>query len=248
MGTAGRACAIIGGLIVEPTIPEALLARRRKIEVLKGNLPRHAAFYIGVVVGAVTCIAFLFLAPPYAIAVGANMMFACYLVLAALELPVLTADYLMRRPDDADSPVVAIFGVTGIVVVVAVGSLFLTLNDGGHADGLQITLSVVSLLLGWFTVHTMAGLHYAHEYYVDDEPGSGRAVVGGLDFPGGKGPDGFDFLYFSYVIGMTAQVADVAITSRAMRRRVTLHGVFSFLFNTVIVAATVNVIVAVTGG
>jgi uncharacterized membrane protein len=246
-GTARRGCAIIGGLIVEATIAEVRLGRR-KIEGLKGKLPRHAAFYIALAVGGAVCVGFLFVAPAYAIAVGANVMFACYLAFAFLELPVLTADYLMQRPDDADSPVVAIFGVTGIVVVVAVGSLFLTLNDGGHADGLQIALSVVSLLLGWFTVHTMAGLHYAHEYYVDDQPGSSRAVVGGLDFPGGKDPDGFDFLYFAYVIGMTAQVADVAITSAPMRRRVTLHGVFSFLFNTVIVAATVNVIVTVTGG
>ena len=224
------------------------MARRLKFEVLKGKLPRHAAFYIAVGVGAAACLVCLFLAPAYAVPVGANVMFACYLGLNFLELPVLSAEFLMQRPDDADSPVAAIFGVTLIVVLVAVGSLFLTLDDGGHSDALQIALSVVSLLLGWFTVHTMAGLHYAHEYYVDDQPGSSRAVVGGLDFPGGKDPDGFDFLYFAYVIGMTAQVADVAITSAAMRRRVTLHGVFSFLFNTVIVAATVNVIVTVTGG
>ena len=224
------------------------MARRRKIEVLKGKLPRHAAFYIAVAVGALACLVCLFLAPAYAVPVGANVMFACYLGLAFLELPALTAEFLMQRPDDADSPVAAIFGVTLMVVFVAVGSLFLTLNDGNRSDALQIALSVVSLLLGWFTVHTMAGLHYAHEYYVDDDQGGGRSVVGGLDFPGGKDPDGFDFLYFSYVIGMTAQVADVAITSGPMRRRVTLHGVFSFLFNTVIVAATVNVVVTVTGG
>lgn len=224
------------------------MAKRQRIEALKGKLPRHGAFYIAVGVGAIACAICLFLAPTYAVAVGANLMFACYLGLAALELPVLTAEYLMERPDDADSPVAAIFGVTVIVVAVAVGSLFLTLNDGVQSDGLQIALSVVSLLLGWFTVHTMAALHYAHEFYVDDQPGSSRSVVGGLDFPGGREPDGFDFLYFSYVIGMTAQVADVAITSGAMRRRATLHGVFSFLFNTVIVAATVNVIVTVTGG
>jgi uncharacterized membrane protein len=224
------------------------LTRRRRIEAIKGALPRHAAFFSGLAAGAVVALISLFLFPAYAVAVGANVMFACYLGLAAIELPNLSAEFLMQRPDDADSPVLAIFAVTGMVVVVAIGSLFLTLNDGERADALQVAVSVVSLLLGWFTVHTMAGLHYAHEYYVDAEAGSSRAVVGGLDFPGGEEPDGFDFVYFSYVIGMTAQVADVAITSKAMRRRVTLHGVFSFLFNTVIVAATVNVIVAVTGG
>lgn len=224
------------------------MARREKIKAISARLPRHAAAYVAAAAGAVVAVVCLFLVPAYAVGVGANVMFAVYLVLAFIELPVLTPDYLMQRPDDADSPVAAIFGVTVTVVVVAVGSLFLTLNDGGSADWLQIWVSVVSVLLGWFTVHTMAGLHYAHEYYVDADPGRSVSVRGGLDFPGGAKPDGFDFLYFSYVIGMTAQVADVAITSGAMRRRVTLHGVFSFLFNTVIVAATVNVIVAVTGG
>ena len=224
------------------------MARREKIKAISARLPRHAAFFIALAAGVLAGLIVLLLVPTYAIGVGANVMFAVYLALAFIELPVLSADFLMQRPDDADSPVAAIFGVTVIVAVVAIGSLFLTLNDGGRSDALEIAVSVVSVLLGWFTVHTMAGLHYAHEYYVDADPGRNTSVVGGLDFPGGERPDGFDFLYFAYVIGMTAQVADVAITSRAMRRRVTLHGVFSFLFNTVIVAATVNVIVAVTGG
>ena len=224
------------------------MARREKIKAIAARLPRHGAFYVALVAGVLVGATWFLMAPAYAVGVGANVMFAVYLVLAFLELPALTADYLMQRPDDADAPVGVIFGVTVLVTVVAIGSLFLTLNDGGHSDGLRITVSVVSVLLGWFTVHTMAGLHYAHEYYVDADPGEKTKVVGGLDFPGGERPGGFDFLYFSFVIGMTAQVADVAITSRAMRRRVTLHGVFSFLFNTVIVAATVNVIVAVTGG
>lgn len=224
------------------------MARRERIRAISARLPRHTAFYAAAVAGAVAGAASLFLAPAYAVGVGANVMFSVYLMLAFIELPLLSADYLMQRPDDADSPVGAIFGVTVVVVIVAVGSLFLTLNEGGAADGLEISVSVVSVLLGWFTVHTMAALHYAHEYYVDADVGTSKSVVGGLDFPGDEPPDGWAFLYFSYVIGMTAQVADVAVTSGAMRRRVTLHGVFSFLFNTVIVAATVNVVVAVGGG
>ncbi|WP_291393144.1 DUF1345 domain-containing protein [Devosia sp.] len=224
------------------------MAGRRRIAALYGRLPRHFAFYAGVVAGAIAGLALALVAPAYAIALGANVMFAVYLGLVAIELPALTAQFLMQRPDDADSPVAAIFGVTVVVVIVAVGSLFLTLNDGGAADWLEISVSVVSVLLGWFTVHTMAALHYAHEYYLDAKAGSPEAIMGGLAFPGHERPDGYAFLYFSYVIGMTAQVADVAITSGAMRRRVTLHGVFSFLFNTVIVAATVNVVVTVAGG
>ena len=223
------------------------MARREKIRAIFAWLPRHAAFNIASAAGAVAGAVSLFMAPAYAIGVGANVMFATYLVLIAIELPRLSADYLMQRPDDADSPVGAIFGVTVVVVIVAVGSLFLTLNNGGAADGLEISVSVVSVLLGWFTVHTMAALHYAYEYYVDADAGAPKSVVGGLDFPGDEPPDGWAFLYFSYVIGMTAQVADVDVTSNAMRRVVLLHGIFAFLFNTVIVAATVNAVVSLAG-
>lgn len=190
----------------------------------------------------------LLLAPKYAVAIGANAMFVTYLLLVRIEFPCLTAEFLQQRPDDADLPVAAIFLVTLLVAAVAVIFLFLALNDGkGGADAVGIAVSVVSVLLGWFTVHTMAALHYAREYYRDDPDDKG-GVLAGLAFPGGEMPDGAAFLYFSYVLGMTAQVADVAVTSRPMRRLVTLHGVVSFFFNTVIVAATVNVVVTIAGG
>ena len=64
---------------------------------------------------------------------------------------------------------------------------------------------------------------------------------GGLEFPGGLAPDYWDFIYFSLVLGMTFQVSDVQITSRKLRRLATLHGLIGFLFNTVIVALTVNI-------
>ena len=69
------------------------------------------------------------------------------------------------------------------------------------------------------------------------QPGGLR---GGLDFPGGEPPDYWDFLYFAVVIGMTFQVSDVQITDRSLRRLALVHGMLGFLFNTVIVALTVN--------
>ncbi len=221
---------------------------KRSASVPARVLPRHAAFYWGVGVGAVAFVACLLLSPKYAVAVAANAMFVTYLGLVRIEFPSLTAEFLQQRPDDADSPVAAIFLVTVLVAVVAMIFLFLALNGGeGRTDPLEIVVSVLSVVLGWFTVHTMAALHYAHEYY-RDIPGGGGKVLAGLAFPGTEPPDGAAFLYFSYVLGMTAQVADVAVTSRAMRRLVMLHGVVSFFFNTVIVAATVNVVVAIAGG
>ena len=113
-------------------------------------------------------------------------------------------------------------------------------------------VGLVSVVLGWFTIHTMAALHYAFEYYESSatSPGKGKSgtKVGGLLFPDGDTPDGVAFLYFSYAIGTSTAVSDVEVTSNNMRKLVMLHSVFSFFFNTLIVAAMVNVTVAVGAG
>ncbi len=87
--------------------------------------------------------------------------------------------------------------------------------------------------------HVTFAFRYAHEFYADDL--GGPDVDRGLEFPGERQPDYLDFLYFALVLGMTFQVSDVQITSRKLRRVATLHGLLSFLFNTVIVAFTVNI-------
>jgi uncharacterized membrane protein len=84
-------------------------------------------------------------------------------------------------------------------------------------------------------IHTISALHYADEFY--DEGGDG-----GMAFPGrGEAPDYWEFVYFSFVIRMTSQVSDVAVTSKQIRRTVTVHGVLSFVFNAALLALTVNI-------
>jgi uncharacterized membrane protein len=78
-------------------------------------------------------------------------------------------------------------------------------------------------------------LHYAHDFYGE------RSRQDGLTFPGGGEPDYWDFVYFAFVVGMTFQVSDVAITVKSIRRMVVAHGVLSFFFTTAIVALTVNI-------
>jgi len=82
-------------------------------------------------------------------------------------------------------------------------------------------------------------MRYAHEYYAKDL--GGPEIDRGLDFPGGQPPDYWDFTYFAIVVGMTFQVSDVQITARKLRRLATVHGLIGFLFNTIIVALTVNI-------
>lgn len=135
-----------------------------------------------------------------------------------------------------------IFSVTLLGTVFSFAALsgeFAGLNSTPHAErGLRIALVAATLILSWLLTHFVFAFRYAHEWYDLDERGRTK---GGLDFPSDDQPDYIDFLYFSVVIGMTFQVSDVQITARRLRRLALLHGLLSFLFNTVIVALTVNI-------
>lgn len=104
--------------------------------------------------------------------------------------------------------------------------------------GLHFAIVVATLALSWLVTHTVFALRYAHEFYAAQTDGG--PVDGGLEFPGEPSPDYWDFAYFSIVLGMTFQVSDVQVTSRTLRWLATVHGLLSFVFNTVIVALTVN--------
>jgi len=82
-------------------------------------------------------------------------------------------------------------------------------------------------------------VHYAHDYF-NDLADDGKA---GLAFPEEEGdPDYWDFLYFSFVVGMTAQVSDVQVLTQRWRRLVLAHGLLSFLFNTLVLALSINLL------
>ena len=105
--------------------------------------------------------------------------------------------------------------------------------------GLRIGVVAATLLLSWLMTHTVFALRYAHEYY--ERAGNDDAVARGLVFPEDAAPDYWDFFYFALVLGMTFQVSDVQITSRRLRRLAAAHGLLGFLFNTVILALSVNI-------
>jgi len=120
-------------------------------------------------------------------------------------------------------------------------------NLAGSERAVALAIGVLTVLLSWTTLHVIYAVHYAHIYYDPAERQDGVKVRGGLEFPGTKEPDYWDFVYFSFVIGMTCQVSDVQITARHLRHLATAQGIISFFYNTVVVALAVNV-VAGTGG
>lgn len=193
---------------------------------------------------------FAWLLSPSLIAdVGSIGFFLTYVAVAWSQMPTLTPSFLKENVEAADEPPIIILLITFAAVITSLVILFISLNTHNRAEPFRLVLGPLSVLLGWLTIHTMAAIHYAHEYYRPKPLGTSAAKTGnrmpsgGFAFPGTPEPSGFDFLYQSLTIGMTAQVSDVAITSRLMRRTVMVHATASFLFNTVIIAAAVNVVV-----
>lgn len=112
--------------------------------------------------------------------------------------------------------------------------------DEGLIRALRVALVFATVAASWFTVQLIFALHYAHEYYAPDDDGPNDAQ--GLLFPGGDAPDYWDFVHFSVVIGVACQTADIAFTSKPLRRIGTVHGLVAFIFNTVVLALTINLL------
>jgi uncharacterized membrane protein len=131
--------------------------------------------------------------------------------------------------------------------LLAVGALLVNAWGMTRSDFVASALIAVgAVTLSWLLVHTVFALHYAHVFYGAGEiHGTPHA---GLEFPGGRTPDYMDFAYFAFVIGMTAQVSDVQITSRKLRRLALAHSIIAFAFNTLILALTINMIATVILG
>jgi uncharacterized membrane protein len=133
------------------------------------------------------------------------------------------------------------FAILLLTVFAALASLGAILAELGTSQGAQRTpgqlaLAAITIVLSWAFTHTIFALNYAHDFY-----GEHGGKKSGLNFPGKEAPDYWDFVYFSFVIGMTSQVSDVGVTSKLIRRTVNAHGIVSFFFNAALLALTVNI-------
>ncbi|MGE6221136.1 MULTISPECIES: DUF1345 domain-containing protein [Sphingobacteriaceae] len=176
--------------------------------------------------------------------VAASSM-AAWVIFAILYLSLCWITALTCEPHEinkiADKQDAGRATVTIFILIAAAASLVavvLLYSSAKTKTGLDLILhilfSLLSVAASWVLVHTTLAFKYAHLYYSrHDTP---------LEFPRTAKPDYMDFMYFSFVIGCTFQVSDVQIASRHVRRIAMLHSVFSFAFNTLIVALTVNIV------
>ncbi|MFO1154304.1 MAG: DUF1345 domain-containing protein [Rhodospirillales bacterium] len=211
------------------------------ISALHRHFRHHARFYAAAVLGAVAWAAAQARFPAMAVVVGGTTFFCFYLTTTAIFALGATADDLRDRARYEDEGMVVIVFITVAAIVLSLASIFSLLSQKGQRDTLHVVLAAGGVLLGWLTLHTIAAFHYAHTYYTRSPLTKERPDAGGLAFPDTREPATWDFLYYSFVIGMTAQVSDVDVTTVQMRKLTLAHGIASFFFNTVLLALAVNV-------
>ena len=152
--------------------------------------------------------------------------------------------------DDASRTMIFIIVIgASLVSLFAILFLLKSSKNAPHDEVVRhILLVIASVILSWWLVHTIFAFRYAHMFYDTVNDDGTTNARGGLQFPGGeKNPDFLDFVYFSFVLGMTFQVSDVEISDKQIRRLAWIHGLISFAFNTAIVALSINVISGLVG-
>jgi uncharacterized membrane protein len=167
---------------------------------------------------------------------GWDICIAVYLLLVFIMVVRSGLTHIKRNAALQDDGRFVILMVAALGAFASIAAIVLELGASHHSAS-ALTLATVTIALSWAAVHTIFALHYAHEFYRGAKPG-------GLQFPSGdthENADYWDFVYFSFVIGMTAQVSDVGITDKTIRRTATAHGIVSFIYNTALVALMVNI-------
>src|SRR5215469_14174121 len=165
-----------------------------------------------------------------------DVFIACYLLLVYAMMLRSGHHHIRRQAVLQDDGRFVILMVAALGAFASIAAIVFELGASHHGV-VELALATVTIALSWAAVHTTFALHYAHAYYRGATPG-------GLQFPSGDKRDHadyWDFVYFSFVIGMTAQVSDVGITDKTIRRTATAHGIVSFVYNTALLALTVNI-------
>ena len=214
------------------------LARSRLVRVVQGHVRSLAAFAAGIV-GYVLLTSWV--AEPTRSIISWDLAASLFVMLSAVLFATSRPADMPHQAEVAEEGQWTIFWFTILGVAfsfAAVFGEFAGIKDLSAATrAFHVGLVVFTLIVSWAVMQVTFAYRYAHAFYDLDAAGK---IKGGLDFPGEDEPDYWDFLYFAVVLGMTFQVSDVQITSRGLRRFATGHGFLGFLFNTVVVALTVN--------
>ena len=209
----------------EPDRQHGVTARRRVLVCALG----------GACVGALAALGLPWQLAPLIGWDAAALSYVCWIWLVVWKLDAGQTAAHAEREDPTRAAADLILLTAAVVSLVAVGYVLVRASDShGIAKALHIAFGVVSVMASWAVVHTTYALRYARIYY------TGRD--GGADFHDEERPCFSDFAYLAFTIGMTFQVSDTELNSRVFRATVLRHSLLSYLFGTVIVALTINIV------
>jgi uncharacterized membrane protein len=201
-------------------------------------LRHHGRFFIALFCGLLAFAAARLAGWPAPALAGGDVFYAIFLILIVVMVARNKLD-LKQRARNQDEGILIVVLLTIVTIGFFCAAVFEALSRKHGFDLPGLVMAGMGALLGWFSLHTIMAFHYADLFYFDD-PDTPDDEGHDLVFPGCADPAVWDFLYFSFVIGMTCQVSDVQVKTAAMRQVVLGHGVASFFFNTVFIAMAVN--------
>lgn len=168
-----------------------------------------------------------------------------YLLLTYIMMYFSTEEHMLtlsKKEDDGAAIILLITILASVASLVAIVILLSNVRFFSNSEAIwQISLVLVTYAISWLFVHTAFALHYAHAYYLEFE----KTNTASLLFANKLKPSYIDFLYFSMVIGMTCQTADVNIANSRMRFWVMIQGMTAFVFNASLLAMAMNLIAGV---
>ncbi|BAI76245.1 hypothetical protein AZL_d04190 (plasmid) [Azospirillum sp. B510] len=215
---------------------------RRSLTHLRNRPSLTGSLAFALLAGAVVA---PWLRPTTALLIGWDLGVVLYILLAGFLMSRATVASMRRRAkllDPGKWAVLAGAVLAALAALVAIVAELVSAKGSPH-EGMAAILAGATVLLSWTFLHVFFAQLYAHDYWLDGGPARERS----LEFPGNEAPDYLEFLYFSFTIGMTAQVSDVTTRGAGMRRLVLMHGALSFLFNTAVLALGVNLAASLVG-
>ncbi len=164
-----------------------------------------------------------------ALTIGGSIIVFVFALDGAATKAAAQREDLNQASDDLVIILGSLISLIGVVL-----SLIAANHNSGAVRALLIAIAIVTVVVSWLLVHTIFTLRYAHLYYNTPE--------GGVDFPDESAPDYQDFAYLAFTIGMTYQVSDTDVSQRSIRRTITRHSLVGYIFGTVIIGVTINVV------
>ena len=211
---------------------------------LTASWHHHSKFYVSLMIALLIWASATAAHWKMPLAIAGDAFFLAYIVAFIIVVVRVDSAYLKRRAQVEDEGAGVVFFIILVVVSYTCIAIFKTLNDKSADDPIGLATLLAGAPLGWFVIQLNEAAHYSNLFYHEEK--RGQETKRPLDFHDGREPGIWEFLYFSFVIGMTAQTSDTNVLTTPMRRAVTWHAVVSFFFNTILIAMAGNAVVSRT--